>query len=644
MLAVAAFGLLGCSDKLSDESNRFESNESYVYMNVAVALPSASTTRSATEDDPSGSGQDQTNSDENKNNHDDFEYGYDYENHVEQMLLVLASAEDNKYISHTLIGGIVPTPTTNQKYGFTVGNKFSRSEIVQAYKDGRIKEVEDAQGNKTYPVNVYVYCNPGLTLINKFDDNTISKADWFDWTEEVSDKDNAEIWENNHFLMSNALEKTAYFPKEEDWSYYTTEQSPFHLSTPEEPVYVERTAVRFDFKNESTTYAIKTPEGKNVVNVELTDMALVNMSKNYYYLRRVSANGTNSDWKVGQKEISTNYVVDTDYEMKRRIHEIDNANNTLTANQYYNTTNAETGFYFPLFVKTTDVNTPEKKQYNLTWNDDTKISTILRNGTPDKWEDGVHGYTIWRYLTENTIPGGIENQKTIQSTGIVFKAKITKGADFADANFSNNVSAALEGTTTPILYFYNNTLYAGIDELIQGAQDLGNTSSLYRALNEVLANWVLDGTVYKKNSGTPAASQTVLTVDEYLNIKTQESTNTIVDLDENDIEFKRLLTAEKVVTMYEADGNGEYYCYYFYWNRHNDNLNNSVMGCMEFATVRNNVYKLSVSSIGRLGHPTDPENDPDPVDPNDPDEDDDVYIDVTVEVLPWVVRVNDIKF
>lgn len=66
------------------------------------------------------------------------------------------------------------------------------------------------------------------------------------------------------------------------------------------------------------------------------------------------------------------------------------------------------------------------------------------------------------------------------------------------------------------------------------------------------------------------------------------------------------------------------------------------MGPMEFAVVRNNVYKLSVTQIRQLGHPVDPTNDPDNPDPENPDEPTDVYIKVNVEVVPWVVRINNI--
>ena len=68
------------------------------------------------------------------------------------------------------------------------------------------------------------------------------------------------------------------------------------------------------------------------------------------------------------------------------------------------------------------------------------------------------------------------------------------------------------------------------------------------------------------------------------------------------------------------------------------------MDPMEFAVVRNNVYKLAVTRIEQLGHPRVTENDPDPVDPDNPDEVGDVYITLSVEVLPWTVRVNNIEF
>ena len=79
-------------------------------------------------------------------------------------------------------------------------------------------------------------------------------------------------------------------------------------------------------------------------------------------------------------------------------------------------------------------------------------------------------------------------------------------------------------------------------------------------------------------------------------------------------------------------------CYYHFWIRHANNGNNSVMGVMEFAIVRNNVYQVSVSGVNKLGQPLafTPSHD----DPNTPDETDEVYIDVEIYVKDWVLRSN----
>ena len=100
-------------------------------------------------------------------------------------------------------------------------------------------------------------------------------------------------------------------------------------------------------------------------------------------------------------------------------------------------------------------------------------------------------------------------------------------------------------------------------------------------------------------------------------------------------------------TIYTPDTTGDspvYYCYYIYWNRHNDNGKNTIMGIMEFATVRNNVYKLSVNAVKRLGHPGENGNDPYPPTPGTPDEDDKFWLDVECYILPWEVRINNIEF
>lgn len=110
----------------------------------------------------------------------------------------------------------------------------------------------------------------------------------------------------------------------------------------------------------------------------------------------------------------------------------------------------------------------------------------------------------------------------------------------------------------------------------------------------------------------------------------------------------RLAVTGAGITIYQSSNDDDfgagYYCYYYYWNRHNDNGLNGSMGPMEFDVVRNNVYKLSIDKIARLGHPRIPENDPNNPTPDTPDESDEIYLDVRMEIVPWVVRLNSIVF
>ena len=83
---------------------------------------------------------------------------------------------------------------------------------------------------------------------------------------------------------------------------------------------------RIDFKdgsrNGDQTYVLGNDEANATLKVKLTKMALVNMSRDFYYLRRVSDDGTNADALICGTEYrhgpQTNYVVDTDAAIKKR--------------------------------------------------------------------------------------------------------------------------------------------------------------------------------------------------------------------------------------------------------------------------------------------------------------------------------------
>ncbi|WP_291529045.1 Mfa1 family fimbria major subunit [Bacteroides sp. UBA939] len=210
------------------------------------------------------------------------------------------------------------------------------------------------------------------------------------------------------------------------------------------------------------------------------------------------------------------------------------------------------------------------------------------------WEGGEAsldkgGYKIWTYCTENTIAAPTSKQINGLSTGVVFKAQITGGA----------FNAADDGDKVYILH------------------------------NKVVGDW----------TAVLASADT-------------DVKNAIAGLDPDETKNTPATLQNAGFTRYTADASGNYYAYYIYWNQHNNNGNPDAMGAMEFAVVRNNVYKLSVTEITKFGHPNDPIN-PDPTDPDpdpeypvptDPDEDENIYMKVKVEILPWTVRVNDIQF
>ena len=225
--------------------------------------------------------------------------------------------------------------------------------------------------------------------------------------------------------------------------------------------------------------------------------------------------------------------------------------------------------------------------------------TSLASLTTNDNYDG--DYKIWYYAKENTIPGTTAQKHNV-STGVVFKGELAAGETASDA-----VKTAMAAGER--IYVFNNVLYGAWSD-VEAAAKAGTDPTLQAAYNQAATGVAADA----EPTGAAAAAAGF--------------------------------------TGYSPK-NGTYYVYYYYWNRHNDNLDPYNMGVMEFAVVRNNVYKLAVDKISRFGHPTppdpsnpdpDPEPDPDPVDPDDPDESVNYYFNVTVKVLPWTVRINNIEF
>lgn len=657
-MGILAMGLIaGCSSDEWEEGGNTPNPdlEDAVYMNVQVQLPVAGAgTRSNTK--PEGGSSDGT------------EVGKPDENKVKRVLLVMANKDNNKIVCYGA-NNIEDGKSESSIIGSI--HKINKTVLAKYYEDNG---TNGTLSERT--VKVYVFCNPTTTLEKIVADDV--DGTWINATAEIHETyneqnqsgitgaDGAAIWggsdHKNGFLMSNAGATEKDIPGNiKDWDVYQSADKAFNLSGPNNAnteneinnsgsIKVERSVARFDFRDGSPvgnfTYTLieETEDAggkKPIIQIQLKRMGLVNMSKHFYYLRRVSNNGKNDGSFVGGLETNENYVVDTDADEKSAA----------------NLDNFQFGDYFNFCLgsgvgKDWTINADARNGwYNSLMSDVVK-------GDEDDWENPEKNkYHIWRYVTENTIPAAGDGQiyqKNGVSTGIVFKGKIVVPENTTSEKHQTLIDAIKNATgdsdKDPILYAYGSNLFVSWTEV-----------RAYAIANKE-ADKVFYETVFGTNfTKTPVAAQEAKGDTPAVEAVYSDDTNSPDyawnawhNTEETNPEtVKSLLLAFKkkatgaLFTLYQSSIDGEdagYYCYYYYWNRHNDNQDLSVMGPMEFAVVRNNVYKLAVTGIKQLGHPRIPENDPDPKDPDDPDESSDIYITLSVEVLPWAVRVNNIEF
>ena len=595
--------------------------EDAVYVNVQVQL---STTDKNTTNE---------NNKTDNNSTSNAITGEEHENRVNNILLVLAD-KDNKFIA---CGEQVSLTNLNKAKGtVSTVQKIDKAALAAYYKaDGILDEGKDR-------IHLYVFCNPTNELQNLFKEHFMLK-EWIHKTENITEDANGNVirgesvWggkDHQHgFLMSTAtrtcIEKR--IPKNiESWKSHFQESTPFHFSgtnhkgtgkkevNNEGTILVERAVARFDSKdgskNKDQTYVVGNDEGNATLKVKLTKMALVNMSRDFYYLRRVSDNGANANAQICGAEHNhgpkTNYVVNTDAAIKSGTAK--NIDKSYPFKDFFNFClgNYEGGNW--------DIDATARSQWYTS-----QISKVVKNKGK--------GYHTWRYVTENTIPG-IELQQNGISTGIVFKGQIM-ATDKASRKLKDAIANAKGNPAKdPILYSYANTLYVTWEEVREKAFLTEENSRFYKA---VFGNEKKKKNITIKSNVQTAVYSTDKTSPDYLWQKWHEQN---IGNEAFQANFRK--AAQKAqFTLYQSNTDdydaAGYYCYYFCWNRHNDNNDDTVTGPMEFAIVRNNIYKLSVTGINRLGHPRISENDPAPITPDTPDEKNSHYLTLSVEVTPW---------
>lgn len=660
------------------------------YMTVNVQLPTPGS-------------RSQTTTDGNSNADPSTEIGFEYENDVNDILIVLADATDNSFITAGSVAGAKLNPVPSQNAYRPIA-KLDKTDLAQFYNE-----------NTNRTINVFVFCNPTKDLVNSINELNLGDTKWVDLTCTVLEGNgqtptNVGVWGQNGFLMSNKKICTRQLPATfNDWKNFNTEASAFNLSGTNHigddndinnsgAVEVERSVARFDFRDGSplgnNTYnVIYTLDENNkqipLFNVQLDRMMLTNEAKEFYYLPRVSDDGklNGSNYALCGSEYYTltgdgNYVV--------------GPYAGITKGEFEG--NFSKYFNYPFF---NDKNQVDYTQWTTTYLNDV-IGKTADNLTDEQLKDE---YYVWRYVTENVIPADNNNQTMGRTTMVVFKGRLVP-AEAAFTSTDANVKAIAEAisggkltgdpTKDPAIYYFNNIAYFGWENIKKAAIEsalqfqtitvgegddaqevtvptyeekevdgvkikyltgVRHSSSLYMAVfGDGCMGKITWGetTYYDQPEGMSVDSKSTNSLyEKYEKAKADDNidTDTIdtdtIDTDTALLAFKKAVTTQDI-TIYESsidskDGAG-YYFYYYYKNRHNDNGDNGTMGTMEFATVRNNVYKLAVTKINALGHPRIPENDPDAPAPGTPDETDDLYITVTCRVLPWVVRLNNIEF
>lgn len=532
------------------------------------------------------------------------EDGKDFENNIGSILVILAKQDKNAtaysdanytYVSYAYTDAPRFADDKDKKpikkYTINFDDKESLFKYAGTTPTGEILETHS--GNE---VAVFVYCNPSETLVNFAKGLADKDSDKKFTDKQLTDRANVELsWKKNSFLMTSVGVHTKALPSQEDLKTYNTENNAFPLTATKEAIDVMRTAVRFDFKDGSPattdvlTYEIKdiNDESKVQGTVTLTEAALFNVRDQFYYLPRL-ANFDDGTLTLcpGFTNIENGHMV------------------SPAANRTYS--EAITFGNDPLdpskvdgldWATLTDVlGLTEDTDGPWTHPDDAEGSTTLREG-----------YHIWRYATENTfawnqdkvdVAAGTERYSRNETTGVVFKAEI----NLPDADKSK----IEEGKP---MFLYQNVIYPSAKEVYAAATEYPGTglANAFEKVFDVI--------------GTGDAT-TVALKSEYA--------------EELEAEGFTIYTPDKVLV--EEDGEKKevykYYCYYYYFNKHNDNTNLAETTPFEFATVRNNVYKLSVTKINQFATFFPPKT----------VEDWNVFFTLNVEVRPWTVRVNDIEF
>lgn len=443
----------------------------------------------------------------------------------------------------------------------------------------------------TFNINVGSYTEPGNGIDRKYT-TTPQQVDLDDGTYNVLVVANpgADWWTGQSLTLAdvrNHIQTTAWTASGSDYSdFVMTSAADATLTLNSNPennpakatVNVERMAARLDYKAEAS-YPCTDPAYTGAT-VEITGAALVNnLTAGSYMLKRVASTVDGVPTYLGNETpdagVQTNYVLDPWTADKT------SANNSFTIGGEVKTAEYLYGEWFGNISQ--DPND---------WAAYVQPGTGMTVGT-ETWQR--IGYTL-----ENTTAA--EEAGKRYSTGVVFKAKFHP---LGVANYT-------DGET---FFAYGTKIYASMEDMMAGFygskfDDLDNITScatwgdVKQFITSTLLtndpsgyNKYLEGLAEGKDDSETVANASSLTWGNYMlnECGYSKDENGKVVLDQNGKVTRIALQPYGTRTYEDAT------CYYTWWVRHSNDNDDTKKGIMEYAIVRNNIYKLTVNSVYSLG-------------------------------------------
>lgn len=483
---------------------------------------------------------------------DGDETGQDYENEIKSAVAFFYQGSGTDGVNSSGTTPIMAVATFNVGSPTEPGNGIDRTYTTTP------QQVDLDDG--TY--NVLVVANPG--------------ADW--WTgqsltlADVRNHIQTTAWTASEsgysdFVMTSAADATLTLNSNPESNPATAE------------VDVERMAARLDYKT-TGTYTCDDPAYPDAT-VEITGAALVNnLTAGSYLLKRVADDVNGVPTYLGNETpdagVQTNYVLDPWTAGKT------SANNSFTIGGEANKTAKD--LYGEWFG-----NISQDPNH---WAAYVQPGTEMTVGT-EKWQR--IGYTL-----ENTTAA--EEAGKRYSTGVVFKAKF----------HPQGVANYTDGET---FFAYGTKIYASMEDMMAGFygskfDDLDNITScatwgdVKQFITSTLLtndpsgyNKYLEGLAEGKDDSETVANASSLTWGNYMlnECGYSKDENGKVVLDQNGKVTRIALQPYGTRTYEDAT------CYYTWWVRHSNDNDDTKKGIMEYAIVRNNIYKLTVNSVYSLG-------------------------------------------